>query len=76
MILFLINLIVVFFERINHILIKLEEPTVENGLLTPSQKEQLTKIINKYLIELNALYDYIGNYNYIILRYCFIKINW
>lgn len=49
------------FEKINHIIIKLEEPTVENGLLTPSQKAQLTKIKNKYLPELNALYDSIGN---------------
>ncbi|OHS97611.1 putative AMP-binding enzyme protein [Tritrichomonas foetus] len=45
------------FEKINHIIIKLEEPTVENGLLTPSQKAQLTKIKNKYIDELNALYD-------------------
>lgn len=49
------------FEKINHVLVKLEEPTVENGLLTPSQKAQLTKIKNKYLPELNALYDSIGN---------------
>ena len=45
------------FEKINHIIIKTEEPTVENGLLTPSQKAQLTKIKNKYIDELNALYD-------------------
>lgn len=49
------------FEKINHVLIKLEEPTVENGLLTPSQKAQLTKIKNKYLPELNELYKSIGN---------------
>jgi long-chain acyl-CoA synthetase len=48
------------FERINHILVKLESPTVENGLLTPTLKAQLRKIEAKYKTELDALYATIG----------------
>ena len=45
------------FEKIKHVLVRLDEPTVENGLLTPSLKAQLNKIKIKYLDELNALYQ-------------------
>jgi long-chain acyl-CoA synthetase len=48
------------FERINHVLVKLDIPTVENGLLTPTLKAQLRKIEGKYKGELEALYQTIG----------------
>jgi long-chain acyl-CoA synthetase len=44
------------FERINHVLVKLDPPTVENGLLTPTLKAQLRKIEGKYKAELDELY--------------------
>ena len=51
------------FERIKHVLVRLDEPTVENGLLTPSLKAQLNKIKIKYIDELNALYQEIDKQN-------------
>jgi long-chain acyl-CoA synthetase len=44
------------FERINHILVRLDPPTVENGLLTPTLKAQLRRIEAKYRADLNELY--------------------
>jgi long-chain acyl-CoA synthetase len=46
------------FERINHVIVKLDPPTVENGLLTPTLKAQLRKIEAKYRDELNELYEH------------------
>lgn len=48
------------FEKINHVLVHIDDPTVENGLLTPSLKAQYNKIKVKYFDELNALYDKIS----------------
>lgn len=45
------------FERITHIIVDTEEPTVANGLLTPSMKPQFASLKAKYGAELNALYD-------------------
>jgi long-chain acyl-CoA synthetase len=45
------------YERIRHVLISLEEPTQENGLLTPSLKAQLKKIQQKYQRDLDQLYE-------------------
>jgi long-chain acyl-CoA synthetase len=45
------------FERINHVIVKFDPPTVENGLLTPTFKAQLRKIEAKYRNELNELYQ-------------------
>jgi long-chain acyl-CoA synthetase len=44
------------FERINHVLVRVDPPTVENGLLTPTLKAQLRKIESKYKPELEELY--------------------
>lgn len=48
------------FERINHVLVKLDAPTVENGLLTPTLKAQLRRIEGKYKSELEELYLTVG----------------
>ena len=45
------------FERLQNILIDTEEPTVENGLLTPSMKPQFNSIKKKYETQLLALYE-------------------
>jgi long-chain acyl-CoA synthetase len=44
------------FERVQHVLIRLDEPTVDNGLLTPTLKAQLKKIEGKYKADLDQLY--------------------
>ncbi|EAY04705.1 AMP-binding enzyme family protein [Trichomonas vaginalis G3] len=45
------------FERIQRVLIDLEEPTIENGLLTPSMKPQYAALKAKYEQKLIALYN-------------------
>jgi long-chain acyl-CoA synthetase len=45
------------FERITHVLIDLTEPTVENGLLTPSMKAQYAALRKKYEPALIDLYQ-------------------
>ena len=45
------------FEIISKVFITLDEPTVENGLLTPSMKPQFNAIKTKYEKDLLALYD-------------------
>ena len=45
------------FERITHIVVDTQEPTVENGLLTPSMKPQFASLKAKYGEQLNALYE-------------------
>ena len=45
------------FERLKNIYIDTEEPSVDNGLLTPSMKPQFNSIKKKYEAHLIALYD-------------------
>jgi long-chain acyl-CoA synthetase len=45
------------FERIGGVIIDLEEPTMENGLLTPSQKPQLVACKKRYEERLLELYE-------------------
>jgi long-chain acyl-CoA synthetase len=44
------------FERITHIILEPNEPTIENGLLTPSMKAQLNVFKQRYQKEIAALY--------------------
>ncbi|KAH0792240.1 AMP-binding enzyme family protein [Histomonas meleagridis] len=44
------------FERITNIIVETDEPTVENGFLTPSMKPQLGKLKNKYSAVMDELY--------------------
>lgn len=44
------------FEKIKYFIVETEEPTIENGLLTPSMKPQLTSLKKKYETELQKLY--------------------
>ena len=45
------------FEKIDKILIDVEEPSIENGLLTPSMKPQFNNIKKKYQADLDKLYE-------------------
>ncbi|KAH0792786.1 AMP-binding enzyme family protein [Histomonas meleagridis] len=47
------------FERITNVVVETEEPTIENGLLTPSLKPQLNSFKKKYLNALENLYQQI-----------------
>ena len=51
------------FEKLADILIDNDPFTIENGMLTPSQKPQINAIKNKYEVKLNELYDGITNGN-------------
>jgi len=51
------------FEKLADILIDNDPFTIENGLLTPSQKPQINAIRNKYESKLNKLYEGISNGN-------------
>jgi long-chain acyl-CoA synthetase len=44
------------FERITHLLVDTVEPTVENGLLTPSMKPQFSSLKRRYLEQFEKLY--------------------
>jgi long-chain acyl-CoA synthetase len=44
------------FERITHLVVDTVEPTVENGMLTPSMKPQFTSLKRRYLERLEGLY--------------------
>ena len=44
------------FERITHVIIDTEEPTIDNGLLTPSMKPQYASLKRRYGEELQSLY--------------------
>ena len=44
------------FERITHVIIDTEEPTIDNGLLTPSMKPQYASLRRRYGEQLNSLY--------------------
>jgi long-chain acyl-CoA synthetase len=45
------------FERIKKVIIETEEPTIENGLLTPSMKPQYAALKRKYEKQFLELYD-------------------
>lgn len=45
------------FERITNVIVEKEEPTIENGLLTPSMKPQFASFKRKYLDSLENLYS-------------------
>jgi long-chain acyl-CoA synthetase len=44
------------FERITHLFVDTVEPTVENGLLTPSMKPQFASLKRRYLERFESLY--------------------
>lgn len=44
------------FERITNIIVETEEPSIENGLLTPSMKPQIAALKNRYYNPLDQLY--------------------
>jgi len=47
------------FERIRNVIIDTVEPTVDNGMLTPSMKPQFASLKRRYVAELEILYTQI-----------------